>query len=370
LTHFGLSRVFCRLGFAYREVIKPVWTQPVGGGTVRYRFDLKEMKMSFVRNIVRALVAYVCILPMAASAQSFPDRAVHVLLPFPAGTGPDVVMRKVGERLTQIWKQPVIIENRPGGNRFIAMTAAKRAPADGYNLVMVDYAIVSVLPHLFPKTIPFDSQKDFDAVAPMYTAYWFIAVPGDSKFRNVADLLAEAKAKQGAYTYGSSGVGSPMHLQAAMFENVTGTHMNHIPYKETPQIIVDVSRGEVGWAFTTGATAGALLKAKKVKFLAVGAPARHPAFPDVPTIAEAGGPANLDFRTWVALFAPHGVPKPVLDKLNADISAVLAAPEIRDELISMGLEASPGSAAGLSKLLADDLKKYGDLASHLKISLD
>ena len=326
--------------------------------------------MRFFRYIAVALMALACILPTAASAQSFPDRAVHVLLPFPAGTGPDVVMRKVGERLTRIWKQPVVIENRPGGNRFIAMAAAKRAPADGYTLVMVDYGIVSVLPHLFPKTIPFDPQKDFDAVAPMYTAHWFIAVPGDSKFRNVADLLAEAKARQGAYTYGSSGVGSPMHLQAAMFENVTGARMNHIPYKETPQIIVDISRGEVGWAFTTGATAGALLKAKKVKFLAVGSPQRHPAFPDVPTIAEAGGPSNLDFRTWVALFAPHGVPQPVLDKLNADISAVLSTQEIRDELISMGLESWPGSAAGLGKLLADDLKKYGELTSRLKISLD
>ena len=217
-----------------------------------------------VRHFAIALAAFACILPLPASAQAFPERPVHILLPFPAGTGPDVVIRKVGERLTRIWKQPVIVENRPGGNRFIAMTAAKRAPADGYNLVMVDYAIVSVLPHLFPKTVPFDSQKDFDAVAPMYTAHWFIAVAGDSKFRNVPDLLAEAKAKQGAYTYGSSGVGSPMHLQAAMFESVTGSRMNHVPYKETPQVIVDVSRGEIGWAFTTGATASSLLKAKKV----------------------------------------------------------------------------------------------------------
>jgi len=352
--------------------MKAVWTPVRGGCTVRHRNVLIQEKvdMRFVRHVAAALAALACILPAAAGAQSFPERPVHILLPFPAGTGPDVVMRKVGERLARIWKQPVVVENRPGGNRFIAMTAAKRAPADGYSLVMVDYGIVSVLPHLFPKTIPFDSQKDFDAVAPMYTAHWFIAVPGDSKLRNVPDLLAEAKARPGAYTYGSSGVGSPMHLQAAMLENATGARMNHVPYKETPQVIVDISRGEIGWAFTTGATAASLLKAKKVKFLAVGSPERHPAYPDVPTIAEAGGPANLDFRTWVALFAPRGVPRPVLDKLNADISAVLATQEIRHELISMGLESWPGSAAGLSKLLADDLKRYGELTSRLKLSLD
>lgn len=326
--------------------------------------------MRLVRSIIVAAIGAVCVLPFAATAQSFPDKPVHVMLPFPAGTGPDTVMRKVGERLTRIWKQPVIIENRPGGNRFIAMSAAKRAPADGYNLVMVDYAIVSVLPHLFPKTIPFDSQKDFDAVAPMYWAHWFIAIPGDSKLKDVPDLVAEAKARQGNYTYGSSGVGSPMHLQAATLESATGIRMNHIPYKETPQVIVDISRNEIGWAFTTGATASSLLKAKKVKFLAVASPERHPAFPDVPTLAEAGGPAKLDQRTWVALFAPRGVPKPVLDKLNADISSVLSEPEIREQLISMGLESWPGPASVLARQLAGDLKKYGELASQLKLSLE
>ena len=189
-------------------------------------------------------------------------------MPFPTGTGPDAVMRLVGERLTRIWGQQVIIDNRPGGNGFIAMTAAKRAPADGYTLVMVDYGVVSVLPHLFAKTIPYDSVKDFDAVAPMYWAYWFMAIPGDSKFTGVPDLVAEAKAKNGDYTYGSSGVGSPMHLQAATFESMTGTKMTHIPYKETPQVIADISRSDLGWAFTTGATGGPLVKAKKIRFLA------------------------------------------------------------------------------------------------------
>jgi tripartite-type tricarboxylate transporter receptor subunit TctC len=279
-------------------------------------------------------------------------------------------MRLVGEKLTQIWKQQVIIENRPGGNGFIAMTAAKRAPADGYTLVMVDYGIVSVLPHLFAKTIPYDSRKDFEAVAPMYWAYWFIAVPGDSKFTGVPDMVAEAKAKRGEYSYGSSGVGSPMHLQAAMFEDVTGTKMTHIPYKETPQVIMDISRNDIGWAFTTGATGGPLQKAKKVRFLAVASPQRHPGFADIPTIAEAGGPANFDLRTWVALFAPRGVPNPVSDKINADIIAVLSEPEVRERLISLGLEAWTGSPSDLRNQLDADFKKYGDLTSRLKLSLD
>lgn len=314
--------------------------------------------------------ALACMAPHAAIAQTFPDKPVHVLMPFPSGTGPDAVMRLVGERLTRIWGQQVIIENRPGGNGFIAMTAAKRAPPDGYTLVMVDYGIVSVLPHLFAKTIPYDPVKDFDAVAPMYWAYWFMAIPGDSKFTDVPDLVAEAKARKGDYTYGSSGVGSPMHLQAATFESMTGTKMTHIPYKETPQVIADISRNDLGWAFTTGATGGPLVKAKKIKFLAVASPQRHPSFADVPTLAEAGGPANLDLRTWVALYAPRGIPKPMLQKLSTDIAAVLSEPEVRERLSAMGLESWIGSSADLNKQFESDLKKYGELTTRLKLSLD
>jgi len=326
--------------------------------------------MRLIRGIVFAVLASFSVLPLVCTAQPFPDKPVHVLMPFPPGTGPDVVMRMIGERLSGMWKQSVIIENRPGGNAFIAMTAAKRAPADGYWLVLVDYGNITVLPHLFAKTIPFDPQKDFDPVAPMYWAYWFIAVSGDSKFKTVPDLLAEAKTRQGNFTYGSSGVGSPMHLQAAMFESATSTRMTHIPYKETPQVIVDISRNEIGWAFTTGATGGSMAKSGKIKFLAVASPQRHPAFPDVPTMAEAGGPTNFDLRTWVALYAPRGVPKPILDKINADVQTVLSTPEVRDQLITLGLEPWIGSASVLNKQAESDLKRFGELTNQLKISLD
>ena len=164
------------------------------------------------------------------------------------------------------------------------MTAAKRAPADGYTLVQVDYGIMSLLPHLFQKTIPFDPIKDFDPVGPMYWAHWFVVVPADTKFTAVPDLVAESNARQGAFTFGSSGVGSPMHLQAAMFADATNTRMTHIPYNETPQDIVDISRNELGWAFSTGATAGPLYRTKRVKFLAIATQHRHQALPEVPTI--------------------------------------------------------------------------------------
>lgn len=326
--------------------------------------------MRIIERLLLVAVVGAFLLPIDATAQTFPDKPVRVIMPFPAGTGPDVVMRVVGEKLTRIWGQPVIIENRPGGNAFIAMTAVKKAPADGYTLVQVDNAVLTLLPHLFPKTLPFDPTKDFEPVAPMFRGYMFMAVPADTKFKNVADLVADAKARKGDFTYGSSGVGSPMHVVAAQFEQATGAKMTHVPYKETPQVIADISRQDLGMAFTSGATGGPMYRDKKIKFLAVAASKRHPAFPEVPTIAEAGGPADFDQRTWVALFAPRGIPKAVMDKLNADISRVLMEPDVRERLVTMGFEVWTGPPSELGGQQQADYKKYGDLNKDLKLSLE
>jgi tripartite-type tricarboxylate transporter receptor subunit TctC len=326
--------------------------------------------MRLIRRLCLTAMLCAFVLPLTAKAQSYPDKPVRVISPFPTGTGIDAVMRLVGERLSRIWKQQVIIDNRPGGNGFIAMTAAKRAPADGYTLVQTDYGLVTVTPNLFAKTVPYDPQKDFEVASPMFWAYWFICVPADTKFKNIPDMLAQAKALQGKYTYGSSGVGSPMHLQAAMFENTTGVPMTHIPYKETGQIIIDISRNEIGWAVATGGTAGPLYRAKRVKFLAVASPQRHPAFQEVPTLAEASGPANFDLRTWNGLLAPKGVPKAILEKINADISQVLSEPDVREQLQAMAFDPWPAPRSAMADLMAADLKKYGELTKQLKISLD
>lgn len=326
--------------------------------------------MRLIRRLCLSATLTALMLPFGAMAQAWPDKPVRVISPFPTGTGIDAVMRLVGERLGRMWGQQVIIDNRPGGNGFIAMTAAKRAPADGYTFVQIDYGLVTVTPNLFAKTVPYDPLKDFDAAAPMLWAYWFVCVPADTKFKTIPDMLAEAKKQQGKFTYGSSGVGSPMHLQAAMFENATGVPMTHIPYKDTQQIIVDIGSNRLEWAVASGGTAGPLYRAKKVKFLAVASPQRHPAYPDVPTMAEAGGPANFDLRTWNGLLAPKGVPQAILDKVNADFNKVLSEPDVREQLQSMAFDPWTVPRAQMANLMATDLKRYADLTKQLKISLD
>ena len=307
-------------------------------------------------------------LPGAPNAQTFPAKPVKVILPYPTATGPDTVMRLVGEKLSRWWNQQVLVENRPGGNAFIGMEAAKRSAPDGYSVVLADAQIITLVPHLFKK-VPYDSFKDFDPVAPMWSVHFFLAVPVDSPWKSVQDLLAAAKAKQGALTYGSSGVGSAMHLGGAMLEGATGVPMTHVPYKETQQVFIDISRGEVGWAFGTASTTLPFYQGKKVKYLAIAAPERHPSFPDVPTIEEAGGP-RLELRTWVGMFAPRGTPPAIIERLNADVAKALREPDIQQRLNSVGFRPWPAPAQELAQAMKADFQQNADVVRRLKISLD
>lgn len=313
--------------------------------------------------------AFAGLFSIGAAAQTYPDRPVKIIMPFPTGTGPDTVMRLAGERLTKIWGQQVIIENRPGGNGWIAMEAARRAAPDGYTLLQSDAPPMTVSPWLFKK-LPYDPVKDFDAVASLYRTYYFVTVAGNSKWNNVADLINAAKAKPGDLTYGSSGVGGNLHLGGAMMENATDTKMTHIPFKDTPQIYLAIASGDVAWAVGTASTTAPMVKGKKVKYLAITAPKRSAIFPDIPTVAEAGGPANYELQTWVGLYAPHGTPRAIIDKINADVARVLQDPEMRERLAAVGFEPLIQSPEDFRKMSDADSVKYKAVVKGMNISLD
>jgi tripartite-type tricarboxylate transporter receptor subunit TctC len=302
-------------------------------------------------------------------AQTFPSKPVTVVLPYPAGTGPDAVMRMVGDKLSQKWGQPVTIENRAGANGWTAVNAVKKAAPDGYTLLQTDNLAFGLQPHVFTK-LPFDPVKDFDPVAPLYQTNYFVVVSADSPWKSVPDLIAAAKAKEGAVTYGSSGVASHMHLGGAMLEGATGAKMTHVPVKDTPQVFVSVANGEIGWAFGTASTSGPMYRAHKVKYLALAAPKRHPSFPDVPTVAEAGGPPDFELKAWIALFAPHGTPKAIVDQINADVATALAERDVAERMAAVGFTPWVDTPAALTETLKSDDKLFGDVAKREKISLD
>ena len=161
----------------------------------------------------------------------------------------------------------------------------------------------------------------------LFRSYYFVTVAADSKWNTVGDLINAAKAKPDTLTYGSSGMGGNIHLGGAMMERAAGVKMTHIPYKETPQIYMSISTGDISWAVGTASTTLPMLKAKRIKYLAITSPKRSPIFPDVPTVAESQGPANYELQTWVSLYAPRGVPPAIVSKINADVARVLQDPE-------------------------------------------
>ncbi|AZG07853.1 tripartite tricarboxylate transporter substrate binding protein [Pigmentiphaga sp. H8] len=316
----------------------------------------------------RLLLAAAATVPAMAAAQLPTARPVKIITPFPVGTGPDNVMRLLGEKLSRAWDVPVIIDNRTGGNGWIAIEAAKRAAPDGYTLLQLDTSFFTVQPYVYKK-LPFDPFKDFEPVSPLFTNNYFIVVATDSKWRDVRDLAAAAKAAQGKLPFGSSGIGSQLHINAEMLASALHTPMTHIPIRETPQIYVSIARGDLAWAYGTGSTAGPLHKSKKVRFLALAAPSRHPSYPDVPTVAEAGGP-NIEARGWTALFAPAGSPKPLINRMNADIRRMLMEPDVQERLEAVTFLPWAAEPAELQRVAAADSKQIGEVVKSLKISLD
>ena len=314
-------------------------------------------------------MALASLLATGAQAQTFPDKPVRIILPFPTGTGPDTVMRLVGDRLSKMWGQQVVVENRAGANGWLAMEAAKRAAPDGYTLLQSDAPPMTVAQYLWKK-LPYDAAKDFEPVAGLYRTYYFVTVAADAKWNSVGDMIAAAKASPGKLNYGSSGMGGNLHLGGAMMEKAAGVKMTHIPYKETPQIYVSINTGDLSWAVGTASTTQPMLKANKVKYLAITGPKRSPLFPNVPTVAESGGPANYELQTWVALYAPAGVPKPIVAKINADVGKVLQEPEIRAHLNGVGFETMIHTPAEMNEVVRKDSAMFKDLVKDLNISLD
>jgi tripartite-type tricarboxylate transporter receptor subunit TctC len=278
-------------------------------------------------------------------------------------------MRLVGEKLARSWGQQVIVENRPGGNGWIAIDAVKKSPPDGYTLLQLDDTHMALQPHIY-KQLPHDLVRDFDPVAPLYRTYFFVVVPANSEWKSVGDLVAAAKAKPGALTYGTWGIGSVGHVGTSMLEAATGTQMTHVPFKELPQLYGAVANGEVAWAYGTAATAGPLYRAKKVKFLALAAPKRLAGYPDIPTVSEAGGPANFEVKAWVGLLAPRGTPKPIIEQINADVAKALAEPDVRERLAGVGFEPYSTAPGEVVNAIAADSRKYADVVKRAKISLD
>ena len=307
--------------------------------------------------------------PQWAAAQQFPTKPVRIITPFPVGGGPDGVARIVADKLSKSWGQSVVVENRPGGNGFIAIDAFKRGAKDGHDLIVLDNVHLAAYPSLFKK-LPYDPAKDFDPLLPLFKAYFFFTVGADSKYKTVGDIIADAKANPGKLNYGSWSIGNPVHLGSELLESMTGTQMEHVLFKETTQLYTSVSTGELSFALGTAATAGPLQRAGKLRFLAVTGPQRVASYADVPTVGESGGPKDFEVTGWNTIAVPPGLPAAVTDKIRKDIAQALASPEVLEKYKSFGYEPFPISREQFGQFIQSESRRFGEVIKKANVSLD
>src|SRR3989449_2181274 len=257
-------------------------------------------------------------MPCIAFAQGFASRPIKIVTPYSTGIGPDLYMRALGELLQKEWGQPVVVEAKPGGNGFIAVEQVKKAAPDGHELLVLANSHLTINPSLF-KNVPYDPIADLTPIAGLYRAYFFVAVKSDGPYQSIRELIAGAKANPGKLSYGTPYVGSPSHLGSAVFEYETGTQMLHVPFKDTLQIFTSIANGDVTWAVATASSTAAMVKAGRVKLIAVAAPKRVASHPDVPTVEEAGGPRDFEVESWIVLLGPRAMPQDLARKIGADV---------------------------------------------------
>jgi len=324
------------------------------------------------RGACRLLVAIAasCVLAATAFAQSFPDRPVKLVTYYSAGSGPDLVIRTVAERLGKMWGQSVIVDNRPGGGGMVSINALKAAAPDGYTFGVSDNSVLVVYPLLNP-SVPFQADKELTPMALWMNTPFYLVVSPQSPFRTAADLIAYARANPGKLSYGSpTGIGNPGHLGMEIFKAETGTNLVLIPYKTSQPMFADMATGRLDAAFATFGSARAAIQNGGVVPIAVASRRRQAVQPDIPTLAESGGPADLEVNGWMAMFAPRGVPPQILKKVSADVDQALRSPEVIKRITDLGNEAVTGDGDKVAEMLRNDNGRLGKSIKALGIKAE
>lgn len=305
----------------------------------------------------RLFIAAAAALAMTCSwAQNYPSKTIKIVVPFTAGSATDIMARVVGEKLQAAWGQPVVIENRPGAGGTLGATQVAKSEADGHTLLVVSTGHV-VNPVLY-SGIQYDTLGDFAGVSPLAALPSMLVVGAGSPIKTVAELLAAARAKPGALNYASAGVGSATHVNAEKFRAMANLQITHIPFKGTPETIVEVSTGRSDFMFTPILASLPAVRENRLRAIAVSTSKRSSALPNVPTVAESGLPGFV-FDFWIGMLAPGKTPRPVLAKLNAEVARILALPEVKERMNTLGAEPMPMSPEQFDAYIKDEYNTLG-----------
>lgn len=327
------------------------------------------MKKIATASAVVAALSAMLVFPGQAQAQFQPTRQVRIVTPLSAGSGPDATLRALAQGLSQKWGQPVVVDNRPGGNGFIAITALKQSAPDGHELIMAEGGQLVVHPHTFRK-LPYDPVKDLEPVRWLLLSKFFVAVAANSPFQTIDDIVKAARDKPGAVTYGSFYVASPPHLGGLQLQSQTGTKMLHIPYKEMGQLYIAVANGEVDWALGSLGSAGPLEKSGRLKFITVAALTRYSLYPNVPASSESSTAKNFTLTGWNGIFAPPGTPKEIREKIANDISEVLASPQLVERYKISGYEDPKLATDAFARQISKESAEWKKVVTEAGLKLD
>ena len=290
-------------------------------------------------------------------AQAWPTKPVKYVVPFAPGGVSDGVARLIALHLGEKLGQPVIVENKPGVSGIVGTQAAARSPADGYTLIGGTITTHAVNP-FFSRNLGYEPVRDFVPVNLVGMVSNALVVPADSRFNSVQQIIAELKTKPDSLTYGTAGPGTSQHLSGQLFQNITQTRMRQIVYKGGSQAMVDLVGGQIDMVFETVAAARPMIDGKRVKVLGVTSKNRLPTMPDAPSLAEAGVP-GFEMQSWQGVFAPAGIPKAVVDRLDKEIASVVAMPDVKEKLRNLGVEPDGRSSERFAEFQRAEISKWG-----------
>ncbi|HJV71678.1 tripartite tricarboxylate transporter substrate binding protein [Ideonella sp.] len=319
------------------------------------------------RRLVQAAALALCVCSGSAMAETWPTKPVSLVVPFPPGGTTDVLARALGEKLSQSLGQPVIVENKPGAGATLGADYVAKAKADGYTLLMG--AVHHTIAPAVYKKLPYDFQKDFAPITTVALVPNVLVVNAATPAKNVAELVALAKAQPGKLTYGSNGNGTAQHLIGTQFENLTGTEIAHIPYKGSGPLATDLLGGQITMSFDTITPVLQHIRSGKLRALAVTTAKRSSALPDVPTLDEAGL-KGLNIGTWFGVLAPVATPKDVVARLNAEVVKVIQSPDFRKRMDEIGAEPIGNSVEQMGQQIKGETEKFAKLVKNGKVTIE
>src|SRR6478672_1246842 len=298
----------------------------------------------------------------------YPSKPVRVVVPYPAGGAVDSFARVLTQQLSELWGQSVVVENRPGASTMIGAEQVAKSPADGYTLLLTAELTLVTLQHLYEK-IPYDTLRDFTPITALVSATQALVANSSLPVKTVNDVVTLAKAKPGEVTYGSFGIGSTGHLNMEVFQAMTGTRFNHIPYNGAGPAMNDVVGGHVSLMFAALSIVKGGVDAGKLRMIGVGSDRRSNEFPDVPTISESGVP-GFEAKSWFGLVAPAGTPPEIIKKINEDVTKVISDPAFaRQYLAAQGLVPITGTPEEFAAFIRGETKRWGKVVKDANIQL-